>query len=62
MIHTRTGNREGFTLIEIVIAIAIVGFMMAVATIAFKALQRMGRKTSAETSLRQYNRQLTSTN
>ena len=52
MIHTRAGNREGFTLIEIVIAISIVLFMMAAATIAFRALQRMGRKTSVETSLK----------
>lgn len=52
MIHNRTDTREGFTLIEIVIAIAIVGFMMAAATIGFNALQKMGRKRSVETSLK----------
>lgn len=52
MIHKRIENREGFTLIEIVIAIAIVGFMMAAATIGFQAMQKRGRKTSVETSLK----------
>ena len=52
MTYNRTNNRNGFTLIEIVIAIAIVGFMMAAATIAFNTLRKMGQKRSAESSLR----------
>ena len=52
MIHNRTDAREGFTLIEIVIAIAIVGFMMAASVIGLRALQRMGQRRSAESSLR----------
>lgn len=52
MIHTRTHNCEGFTLIEIIIAIAIVGFMMAAATLGLRTLQKMGQRRATETSLR----------
>lgn len=52
MIYSRKQTREGFTLIEIVIAIAIVGFMMAAATLAFRTLQKMGAERSAKASLK----------
>jgi type II secretion system protein G len=50
MTHIRT--RQGFTLIEIVIAIAIVAFMMMAATIAFNAFQKRGQMTSTKASLK----------
>ena len=52
MIHNRTHTREGFTLIEIVIAIAIVAFMMTASVIGLRALQKRGQQTSAKSSLR----------
>ena len=51
MIYNKNA-RQGFTLIEIVIAIAIVGFMMAAATVGFRAYQKWGAKTSTKASLR----------
>lgn len=52
MIYSRNHAREGFTLIEIVIAIAIVGFMMAAAVIGIPALRRMGQRNSVKSSLK----------
>jgi general secretion pathway protein G len=52
MLYNKTSSQEGFTLIEIVIAIAIVGFMMAAVTVGFKGYQRWARRTSTQSSLR----------
>lgn len=50
MTHSRT--HKGFTLIEIVVAIAIVAFMMTATTIAFRALQKRGQETSTKSTLK----------
>jgi general secretion pathway protein G len=52
MIHSTRRTSEGFTLIEIVIAIAIVVFMMAAATIGFNVFRKMGAEGSAKSSLK----------
>lgn len=52
MIHSSRNANEGFTLIEIVIAVAIAVFMMAAATIGFNVFRKMGAEGSAKSSLR----------
>lgn len=52
MIYTKTGNREGFTLIEIIIAVAIVGFMMAGAVVGLNMYRKWGATTAAKSSLK----------
>ena len=51
MLKSQIEAREGFTLIEIVIAIAIVAFMMAAVTVGFNFMRKRGALTSTKTSL-----------
>jgi general secretion pathway protein G len=58
MICTR--SHRGFTLIEIIIAIAIVAFMMTASTIAFRAFQKRGQITSTKSTLKNTNTAISS--
>ena len=49
--HIHTRKNDGFTLIEIVIAIAIVGFMMTAAVIGYRTILSWAEKRSVTSSL-----------
>jgi type IV pilus assembly protein PilA len=50
--HQRNGNEEGFTLLELLIVIIVIGILLAIAVPSYLAVRDRASKSTAKTNLR----------
>jgi len=57
-IYSSTLNKLGFTLVELLVAISIIGILVSVGLASFSAAQKQARNTNRKSDLRQYQNSL----